>query len=245
MVNNSNILPLVSIIVPNYNHDRFLKQRLDSVFNQTYTEFEVLILDDASTDKSVEIIKQYENHPKVSQLIINSENSGSPFMQWKKGIELAKGKYIWIAESDDYNTENFLKESMKYLEKENDVGLVFNKTVLVNEDGEEIEELIPLTSGIYRGAELLNLSFVSGNLIFNGSSVFFRKNLMVDVLDKLQKFQICGDWLLWSTIVSKGKIAFSEASVSYYRKHNEATTDNLFKNPLFYNEAFDIIFQLK
>lgn len=235
----------VSIIIPNYNHGKFLEQRLSSVLNQTYQDFEVIILDDASTDGSVEIIKQYKHHPKVSQIIINTENSGSPFKQWKRGIELAKGEYIWVAESDDYNSENFLEESIKYFKQIDETGLVFSKIILINEWGEEIEEKMPLANGIHNGTDLLYSSFGSGNLIVNGSSVVFKKSSIVKKLNELQEFQICGDWFLWNSIASEGKIVFTDTAVSYYRKHTLATTDDLFKNPLFYKEAFKIISRFK
>ena len=74
--------PLISVIIPNYNHARYLEQRLDSVFNQTYPNFEVIILDDHSTDNSLEIINRYKDDPNLSQIIINDTNSGSVFKQW-------------------------------------------------------------------------------------------------------------------------------------------------------------------
>jgi len=91
--------PLLSIIVPNYNHAVFLPQRLDSIFNQTFQDFEVILLDDQSPDNSVEILQQYAQkyRDKVAHFITNDQNTGNPFVQWKKGIELARGEFIWIA----------------------------------------------------------------------------------------------------------------------------------------------------
>ena len=103
----------VSAIIPNYNHATFLKQRIDSVLNQSLSVYEVIILDDCSTDKSLDVINEYINHPLVRHVIINEKNSGSPFLQWQKGIDLAKGDWIWIAESDDYADINFLLKMMK------------------------------------------------------------------------------------------------------------------------------------
>jgi glycosyltransferase involved in cell wall biosynthesis len=85
---------MISVIVPNYNHAKFLKERIDSILNQTIQDFELIILDDCSTDNSREIIESYRQLPNVS-IFYNSKNSGSPFKQWKKGINRAKGKYIW------------------------------------------------------------------------------------------------------------------------------------------------------
>ena len=91
----------VSIIIPNYNYARFLQQRIESVLAQTYTDYEIILLDDASTDDSVSILNHYKTNSRVAHLEINSVNTGSPFIQWQKGISLSRGKYIWIAESDD------------------------------------------------------------------------------------------------------------------------------------------------
>lgn len=100
--------PLVSVIVPNYNHAPYLKERLDSIYQQTYQNIEVILLDDFSSDNSVEVLKQYaRKYPHNTRLIVNEENSGKVFRQWNKGLSLAKGELIWIAESDDYCDVNF------------------------------------------------------------------------------------------------------------------------------------------
>lgn len=95
---------LVSIIIPNFNHAAYLEQRIESVLKQTFQEFELILLDDSSTDKSWEIMMHYADHPLVSHCIRNEINSGSPFKQWKKGFDLAKYDLIWIAESDDFSS---------------------------------------------------------------------------------------------------------------------------------------------
>ena len=99
----------VSVIIPNYNHAQYLPERIESVFGQTYPNYEVIILDDCSTDNSREVIEQYRTNPHVSQIIYNEENSGGVFKQWKKGLSLAKGDLLWIAESDDKCENTFLE----------------------------------------------------------------------------------------------------------------------------------------
>lgn len=81
--------------------------------NQIFQDFELIILDDCSTDNSKEIIEMYRGNEKITQIIYNDANSGSTFLQWKKGIELAKGEYKWIAESDDYSHPQFLETVLK------------------------------------------------------------------------------------------------------------------------------------
>ena len=119
----------VSVIIPCYNHGHYLDEAVHSILNQTYQDFEVIILDDKSTDNSREIIEQYRNHPKVSHIIFNEENSGSTFKQWKKGIELAKGEWIWIAESDDWCKLNFLRELMTLLSQDNSVAIAYCQSI--------------------------------------------------------------------------------------------------------------------
>src|SRR5476649_961009 len=101
---------MVSVIIPNYNHEPYLEQRINSVLNQTYKNIEVIILDDNSTDSSRQVIERYRADTQIKHIVYNHTNSGSPFIQWKKGIDLAKGKYIWMAESDDYSDLTFLEK---------------------------------------------------------------------------------------------------------------------------------------
>src|SRR5690349_432739 len=124
-------MPLVSVIVPNYNHAKFLRQRLDSIYNQTFRDFEVILLDDCSTDNSREVLEEYRSNEKTAKVIFNERNTRSAFTQWKRGVEAAKGKYLWIAESDDFSDLNFLETAVKSLESGND--LFYSKTIRIDE----------------------------------------------------------------------------------------------------------------
>ena len=78
---------VVSVIVPNYNHSTYIKERIESILKQTYDSYELILLDDCSSDDSRDILLQYKDNPHVSHLVFNEENSGSPFKQWDKGIK--------------------------------------------------------------------------------------------------------------------------------------------------------------
>ena len=126
--------PLVSVIIPNYNHARFLDERIRTVLNQTYQNFELIILDDKSTDNSLEVINKYKDDPHVSDIVVNEENSGSTFKQWHKGFELAKGDIVWIAESDDSCDAKLLEVLVQgYLES--DAVLALCKSCKYDADG--------------------------------------------------------------------------------------------------------------
>ena len=101
--------PVVSVILPNYNHARYLPKRIESILNQGYAAIEVLIMDDCSGDNSREVIHEYAARDARIQTLFNEHNSGSTFKQWEKGLVWAKGKYVWIAESDDFAETTFLE----------------------------------------------------------------------------------------------------------------------------------------
>ena len=109
---------------------RYLDARLTSILNQTFQDFELILLDDASTDNSLEILDKYKNNPHVSHLVVNEQNTGSPFKQWMKGILLAKGEWIWIAEADDSSKPNFLETCIEQIEKEENISFVYTALIL-------------------------------------------------------------------------------------------------------------------
>src|SRR5215469_14515935 len=109
--------PRVSVVVPNYNHAQFLPKRIDSILGQSFQDFEVLLLDDCSSDDSRSILSQYANNPRV-RIRLNGGNSGSPIKQWNKGVDLARGEYVWIAESDDYSHPRFLERLVAVLDRD-------------------------------------------------------------------------------------------------------------------------------
>ena len=128
-----NFLPLVSVIVPNFNHEKFLRQRLETVYSQTYKNFEVILLDDNSTDESLKILREFQDlHKDNTRLIVNEKNSGSVFKQWQKGIDAAHGDLIWVAESDDYSAENFLSELVKVFADET-IKIAFGRTDFIQD----------------------------------------------------------------------------------------------------------------
>src|SRR5579859_5558884 len=124
MATTNKSMPKVSVVIPNYNHARFLRKRIDSVLQQTFQDFELILLDDCSTDDSRSILSSYAADPRV-RLEFNEANSGSPFRQWNKGVRLALGKYIWIAESDDYADTRLLERLVPVLDDDSKIAFVY------------------------------------------------------------------------------------------------------------------------
>lgn len=230
--------PKVSIIIPNYNHATFLVQRLESVFNQTFQDFEVILLDDKSTDHSTSILKQYINYSKVSHLIINKKNSGSPFKQWKKGIELAKGEYIWIAESDDYCELTFLEKLVNCIDQDPAIGIIYCQTNDVDEDGVCLNHRINYTNRfqpniwemnfVKDGKEFVESYFSFFNVIPNASAVIFKRELVKDSIftKSLTEMKMCGDWYFWIQIALKTKVCFLSETLNYFREHKSVSRNH-------------------
>jgi len=218
----------VSVIIPNYNHAAFLQQRIDSVLNQTYSCLEIIILDDCSTDSSKDVIEQYRINSKV-KIHYNKKNSGSPFKQWKKGIKLAQGKYIWIAESDDFAEQEFLGKMVELLEKGN--GLAYCRSADVDENGNKKSDFF-WADGLDENRWKQNFENdgkdeVKNYLVYrctlpNASACVFRKDL-APLNSAFDKMRYCGDWLFWIKLLEKSSLAYEASILNHFRHHTHST----------------------
>jgi len=223
----------VSVIVPNYNHAEFLKQRIDSILDQSYRDFELILLDDCSTDSSGDIIEQYRHHDKVSKIVYNNKNSGSTFIQWNKGVSLANGQYIWLAESDDFAGRRFLEHCMNEFTRQHQLTLVYTDSKIVDENNLVIHEDLSFwtddisvskwgCSYIKNGCEEIKEALSKKNTIPNASAVVFRKIFFNEVLG----YRFCGDWMFWIKVLETGNMAFIKQPLNFFRSHSNTTRFN-------------------
>lgn len=220
----------VSIIVPCYNHEKYLEERIKSILDQTLSDFEIILLDDLSPDNSAEILKRYSNHPKVSHCIINEKNSGSTFFQWNKGIDLAKGDLIWIAESDDVADPHFLEKLVAPFYKNKELVLAYSQSYRMNANGivtgswkDATDHLNPtLFENDFEmcGLEYFEKFLNTGNTIPNASAVVFKKQTYLAVGGANPSLRFIGDWEIWAKIASQGEIFFSHECLNYFRYHD-------------------------
>ena len=216
--------PLVSVIVPNYCHAPYLKERIETILDQTFQNFELILLDDCSTDNSRDILLSYKNHPKVSHVVLNEQNSGNTFLQWEKGVSLAKGKYIWIAESDDYADESFLESMIAVYYLHPDCVLVRSGSYQTNEKGRilfrdwdyfrEDAEI-----HIFPGKRYVLRNMLRFNYIYNASMVVFRKDIFQKIDKSYQKQRNTGDWQCWIEFLEQGPIGEYRRKLNYFRQH--------------------------
>ena len=228
--------PLVSVIIPVYNQEKYIASRIESVINQTFRDYEIIILDDCSTDKSLEIIQQYDYHPSIT-IFQNEVNSGSVFRQWQKGVKMANGKYIWIAEGDDLAEPIFLETLLPLLNHDK-VNLSYCASHTINEN-DDVEKEHYLNAGHYSDLnypksrwldsytsegidEIVNALSIR-NTIPNVSAVLFRATSvkMVD-FNECSSFVCGGDWFAYVSILKNGKISYSSKHLNYHRIHNQS-----------------------
>ena len=219
--------PLVSVVVPNYNYAEYLTQRLDSIFNQTEQSFEVILLDDASTDTSAEILLSYRNHPQVSHVVINEKNSGSTFAQWNRGASLARGEFLWFAEADDFSDITFLARLLSVL-KDKTLSFAYCRSHIVDESGSIFDDCRTYFkySESYWNADFISdgrrevLSFLyKGNPVPNASAVLVRKSSFDAVGGADESFKWAGDWYLWARLMVHGSHAYVSERLNFFRRH--------------------------
>lgn len=236
-------MPTISVIVPNYNHAPFLTQRIESVLGQTYQDFELILLDDCSTDGSRAIMESYRSNPHVSHIVYGEANSGSAFRQWDKGIELAKGEWVWVAESDDYAEPTFLERMMNEVTKATDCSLAYAATWWVNENGNKLWETPNSDSvNIYPGKEFIQTKLAVCNSIANVSECIFKRDCYnPSEKHRYEHMRLCGDWFFYVLLAEQGNVVEVEEPLSYYRQHSSNISSDAEHRGLTFLEGTDVL----
>ncbi|MER8922459.1 MULTISPECIES: glycoside hydrolase family 99-like domain-containing protein [unclassified Mesorhizobium] len=231
--------PRVSVIVPNYNYARYLGARLSSIADQTMRPYELIVLDDASTDESVEVIQQFLADCDIScRLVVNAQNSGSVFRQWMRGVEMARGDYVWIAEADDLADPGFLAELMPAFERD-EVVMSYCQSRQIDGAGRVLSEhYLDYVADIDRsrwtkpyvvdGRQEIAEALYLKNTIPNVSGVLFRREALREALsqhlDEIASYRNAGDWVAYLRLLEKGDIAFHPHALNAHRRHQSSVT---------------------
>ena len=237
-------MPKVSIVLPNYNYARYLDERIQSLINQTYKDFELIILDDASSDNSLEIINKYTGDPRVKTKFY-SENSGLPYKRWNDGANLAQGEYLLIAGADDTCHPTLLEKLVEKLDNNPSVGIVFCQSWEVDSDGKIIRSMKEWTDDLNqeRWAE----DFVDNgkneyqyllfkNTIPNASAVLMRYRIFSESGKFDPQIRLTADWMLWAKMLLISDIAFVAEPLNNFRTHQN-TVRSTTKVGLFIEES--------
>jgi O-antigen biosynthesis protein len=219
--------PLVSVIVPNYQHAEYLPQRLASIVAQGVSDLEIILLDDCSADGSREILEAFAQSEPRARLVANAVNSGSAFRQWQKGLALARGRYVWIAESDDAARPGFLPTLVGLLDRHPEAVLAYCQSEMIDERGCSLglpldwtADLSPdrwRTPYLAAGRDELATALVHKNTIPNVSAVVFRNTPELAAAIETD-MRLCGDWLAYVRLCGQGDVAYSPEPLNLWRQ---------------------------
>ena len=243
----------VTVIIPNYNHGSYLRERIESVINQTFRDIELILIDDCSTDNSREIIQAYERHPLVRFVFYMDYNTGSPYSQWPVALKVANAEWIWVAESDDLAEPDFLEKLYSLALRDEKTSLVYCDSLISGGSGlNAFRKYSTLKNERYQvkkwdhyyqqdGKAELNECLKKDCTINNVSAVLFRKSWARDVMDNIDGFRFHGDWMFYICMAQKGQIIYIPEALNHYREHaanhSKAVTGDHFNKP----ECFRIL----
>lgn len=234
-------LQKISVVVPNYNYENYIAARLDSIFKQSYPVYEIIVLDDASTDESLaEINATSERHRREIKVVEADQNSGNVFAQWQKGAHLASGELLWIAEADDLSEPPFLHEMARLHADNQNCIFSFSDSQSIDSCGYKVyesyidyaESIVPglLTEDrIFLGKQFAKEGLSIANLVLNVSSVVWNKDAMVaafgEIADSDLDFKLAGDWRIYLVASTQsGKICYCSKALNIHRRHRRSVT---------------------
>lgn len=207
--------PSISVVIPAYNHEKFIKETIESILNQTFEDFELIIIDDRSTDKTAQLIKEFSD--KRIRFYENDENKGI-FHNRSLGVNLAKGKYIALLDSDDLMYPNRLQVQYDFLEKNSDTHYCGSLGTLIDDNSVEIGELNKVTG-------TLNATLLFANQIIN-PAVMFRRSILEKV-GGYENFSPAEDYHYTLKVVFNNlKIVNLNERLVKYRVHSYNTSSN-------------------
>lgn len=221
---------LVSVVVPNYNHIKYLGQRLKSIAEQTYRNLEIILLDDASSDNSLSVLEDFvESESRVKTLIKNTQNSGGAFGQWMKGVEQVTGKYLWIAETDDFSDLRFVETLVNKLEQNEKAAVAYCHSNWIDSEG-CLLGLMDIHAPYFKknywqsdfcidGDEVNRNLMPYRNVIRNASSALFRTSEFKDALEGFTPSGRIDDWLFYVLLLKGNMLCFSDAELNFCRLH--------------------------
>lgn len=223
--------PLVSIIMPAFNAAAYIEEAINSIINQTYTNWELFVIDDASTDGTCKTVEALALVDKRIKILKNKTNLGAGAAR-NKGIKAAKGDFIAFLDADDIWKPEKLSRQLNFME-EKQVLICYSSYELISETGKITNEIIEALP-ILRYSKLLKANYI-GNL----TGIYNVKKLGKVFAPKIRKRQ---DWALWLEALKKGGPALGiQESLAQYRLHKDSISTNKWEM-LRYN--FDIYYKV-
>lgn len=243
--------PKLSVCIPVYNGQQFIKETIDSVLNQSFKDFEIVVVDNQSTDNTVSIVKSYSD--SRIKLFINDTNIGM-IPNWNKAMEHATGKYIKILPADDFIYPGCLEKQVKIMEADTNekIAMVGGRRNIIDESGKILfNRGFTKTECEVTGFAAINKNVRSGgNIIGEGGAIMFRKGILQKTgnfnspifyvldLDLWYKILLHGNYYALPDIVSSFRVSKSSASVNVVKKQREDMSN--FINKIYLNKEYQL-----
>lgn len=205
----------ISVVIPSYNHEKYIKKAIDSVLEQTYKDFELIIIDDCSSDKSKKIIEKYQD--KKIKKLYNDKNLGA-VETLNSLIEMAKGEYIALLNSDDYWEKNKLEKQVDILDSNNSIAACFTWADFIDSNNKLIIQDQPniFQKRNRKQEEWLRYFFDYGNCLCH-PSVMIRKKVYEQIGKYNKIFRQLPDYDFWVRLIKKYNIHIIEENLTHFR----------------------------
>jgi len=205
--------PQITVYITSYNYGKYIERAIESVLNQTFTDFELLIIDDGSIDNSKEIIEKYKTNQKVA--IIYQKNKGLVVTN-NIALHLARGKYIIRLDADDYFDHNALLLLYNKIESDKEIGLVYPDYFIVDENDNILN--------IRKREDIEKVSLKDNPA--HGACTLIRTEFLKQIGGYDEQFCCQDGYYLWINFVTKYKVANVTTPLFYYRRHSDNLTNN-------------------
>ena len=232
----------VSVVVPSCDYDRYMEVRLASIFAQSYPVLEVVLLDDASIDQSVDVAcRTAAAWGRQLRVERQERRSGSVFAQWLRAAETATGDWLWIAEADDCADPGFLSAAAEAIGRAPRAVMAFTDSRAIDEAGGVLwadhkayyGDGVLGEDAVYEGSAFLRQHLSERNLILNASAVLWRReDLLVGLRrcePELRELRVAGDWRVYAEVLARdgAQVAYVARPLNHHRRHEASVTARL------------------
>lgn len=218
--------PLVTVIVPSYNHENYVSETVESIINQTYKNIELIVVDDGSRDNSVSILKDLQKLYNFK--LITRENKGL-CETLNEAISISNGKYIALCASDDIYLEHKIKTQVDFMENNKHFALCYSKVISFNNQGEKKYPKSNKYKSGYIFYDLLKTNFVPA------VTQMYRKDIF-EVIGNFDKNLWIEDWDMLLRISNKYQIGFIDDYLAMYRNHDTNISGLKYSDKMYKNE---------
>lgn len=232
-----NELSKISVCIPAYNNEKVIGATIKAILEQTYKNLELIVVDDASNDKTVEVVKGFANNDERVILYQNDVNLGMTG-NWNKCVELASSEYIKLICADDILFPNSLEVEIEELKKDNNIVMTVNDSIMISESGKKLGVFKRYyKKGIFDGKEIARKSLIASNFMGMPCAVFFRKSIFEKVGGFDPAFKYILDFDLWIRMAGEGDVSVLKPKLNYFMLRKDSNTGKVLSK--YQNEYMD------